>query len=123
LGQIPAARGYHRMNALHTLPPWAALLVGVLALAGAGLAFIGCLGLLRLQHFYQRMHAPTLGTTLGLYLLVAATTVFFAFLDGYGALRILLVASSIVVTAPITFLLLVRAARTRDAIAAAPPRR
>src|SRR5699024_9364012 len=101
---------------------WVALVVGILALAGAVLAFIGCLGLLRLQHFYQRVHAPTLGTTLGLYLLVAAATVFFACHDGYAALRLLLVAGSIVVTAPITLLLLVQAARTRDAIAATPPR-
>ena len=53
------------MNHLELLPPWAAVAVAVLALAGAALSFIGSLGLLRLGNFYQRVHAPTLATTMG----------------------------------------------------------
>ena len=47
------------------LPAWAALLTAFCVLGGAGLTLIGCLGLLRLDNFYRRVHAPTLGTTLG----------------------------------------------------------
>ena len=47
------------------LPAWAALVVAVLLLLGAGTTLVGSLGLLRLKTFYERVHAPTLGTTLG----------------------------------------------------------
>ncbi len=47
------------------LPAWAALLTALFVVVGAGLALIGSVGLLRLPSFYQRIHAPTLGTTLG----------------------------------------------------------
>jgi len=46
------------VSALWTIPTAAFLL------AGAALALIGSLGLLRLRGFYERVHAPTLGTTL-----------------------------------------------------------
>ena len=38
---------------------------GVLVVLGALLAFSGSLGLLRLKTFYERVHPPTMGTTLG----------------------------------------------------------
>ena len=41
---------------------WAA---GVLIVSGALLVFTGALGLLRLKTFYERIHPPTMGTTLG----------------------------------------------------------
>ena len=47
------------------LPAWAALLTALFVIAGASLTLIGSLGLLRLGNFFQRVHAPTLGTTLG----------------------------------------------------------
>ena len=37
----------------------------LLVLAGAIAAFVGSLGLLRLPTFFERVHAPTMGTTLG----------------------------------------------------------
>ena len=48
------------------LPTWAALLTSLFLLLGAVLTLIGSLGLLRLGSFYDRIHAPTLGTTLGI---------------------------------------------------------
>ena len=53
------------MNPAIGLPAWAALLTALLVLLGAGLTLIGAVGLLRMKTFYQRVHAPTLGTTLG----------------------------------------------------------
>ena len=61
------------MSHLDALPPWAAILVAVLVLLGALLAFVGSLGLLRLKNFYKRVHAPTLGTTLGTFFMLAAS--------------------------------------------------
>ena len=54
------------MISLHDLPVWAALLTALLILIGSSLALIGSLGLLRLKSFYERVHAPTLGATLGM---------------------------------------------------------
>jgi multicomponent K+:H+ antiporter subunit G len=59
------------------LPAWAALLTALLVLLGAGLALTGSLGLLRLGSFYERVHAPTLGATLGTGCIVAASILCF----------------------------------------------
>jgi multicomponent K+:H+ antiporter subunit G len=96
------------------LPAWAALPVAVLLLAGAGLTFIGSLGLLRLPTFYQRVHAPTLGATLGTGCVLVASMVFFSALQTRPVLHEALIAVFVTVTTPVTLLLLVRAALYRD---------
>ena len=48
-----------------TLPPLLAVMVALLVVFGAALALIGSVGLLRLKTFYERIHPPTMGTTLG----------------------------------------------------------
>ena len=96
------------------LPAWAALAVAALLLAGAGLAFIGSLGLLRLRTFYQRVHAPTLGTTLGIGCVLVASMLFFSVLQARPVLHEVLIAAFVTVTTPVTLLLLVRAALYRD---------
>lgn len=102
------------MNPLQTLPAWGALLIGILVLASAVLALVGSLGLLRLSNFYRRVHAPTLTTTLGLYLMLAGAMLFYYLSQGHLAVHLILIGASIVVTAPITLMLLVRAALARD---------
>lgn len=102
------------MNALAALPPWAALAIGALVLAGALLACIGCVGLLRLDNFYERVHAPTLGTTLGMALVVAGAIVYFSLQQGRPAVHLILLAAGVSVTTPIGLMLLVRAALARD---------
>lgn len=102
------------MNPLQALPPWAALLVGALVLAGALLACIGSLGLLRLDTFYRRVHAPTLGTTLGLFLILVGTLVFFSLQQGRPVLHVIVLGACVTLTTPITLMLLVRAAFKRD---------
>jgi multicomponent K+:H+ antiporter subunit G len=69
------------------LPVWAACLVVGLALAGAAVSFVGALGLVRLSHFYERVHAPSLCATLGLFLVVAASSLFFSIAEGRVVLR------------------------------------
>src|SRR5690606_36929491 len=65
-GEVPDARGGHRMTTLQDLPGWAALLTSALILLGSALTLIGSFGLLRMKSFYERVHAPTLGATLGM---------------------------------------------------------
>src|SRR3546814_5667765 len=62
------------------IPVWAALLTALFVLAGATLTLIGCLGLLRLDSFYQRIHAPTLGSTLGTGGVLIGSMIFFTVL-------------------------------------------
>jgi multicomponent K+:H+ antiporter subunit G len=102
------------VNALAAMPPWVALVVGVLVFAGALLACIGSAGLLRLTTFYRRVHAPTLGTTLGMYLVLAGTIVFFWAGEGRPALHLILIGVCVSITTPISLMLLARAALERD---------
>ena len=102
------------MKPVQDLPAWAALPVALLVLAGAGLALPGSFGLLRFGSFYERMHAPTLGTTLGIGCILAAWTLFFSVLQARLVLHALLIAALTVVTTPVTLMLLARAALYRD---------
>lgn len=96
------------------LPGWAALIVGLLVLAGAGTTLVGSVGLLRLKNFYDRVHAPTLGSTLGMWLIVLASIVCLSVLRGRLSVHELLIALFITVTAPVGFMLLARSALYRD---------
>ena len=104
------------------LPDWAALLTTVFVLAGASLTLIGSLGLLRLGHFYQRLHAPTLGTTLGTGGILIGSMIFFSAVATRPILHEILIAVFVTVTTPVTFILLVSATRhRRDVSPPSPP--
>lgn len=96
------------------LPAWAGVVVGLLALAGAALSFLGAIGLCSFKTFYERVHAPTLGATLGMALIVAASILFFTFVEGRFMPRELLIGLFLTVTTPVTLILLARAALFRD---------
>ncbi|MCC7080848.1 MAG: cation:proton antiporter [Burkholderiales bacterium] len=96
------------------IPALSALVTALLVLAGAALALIGSIGLLRLKTFYERVHAPTMGTTLGMGLVLIASTVLFSVLESRPVLHEMLIAAFMTLTTPVTFLLLVRAARRRQ---------
>ena len=99
---------------LAELPLAVAALTALLVLAGAALTLIGSLGLLRLKTFYERVHAPTLGTTLGTGLVLIASIVLFSALESRPVLHEILIGVFMTVTTPVTFMLLVRAAVQRD---------
>lgn len=96
------------------VPVWAQWVVAILILTGAALTLIGCVGLLRLTSFFQRIHAPTLGNTLGTWFTVAASMLFFSMLQSRPVLHEILIGCFIFITAPVTSVLLVRAAIFRD---------
>ena len=97
-----------------TLPSLVAVLVGLLVVLGAGLALIGSLGLLRLPTFYQRVHPPTMGTTLGVAFTLVAWILSFSVIESRPALQPIVIAVFAIVTTPVTYVLLVRAAVHRD---------
>lgn len=102
------------MTAIAELPAWATLLTSVFVLLGAGLTLTGTLGLLRLGSFYERVHAPTLGTTLGTGCVLIASMIFFSVLQGRPVVHEILIAIFLTLTTPVTLMLLVRAALFRD---------
>ena len=96
------------------LPLWAAILVTAFAVGGSALTLLGTLGLVRLGTFYERVHAPTLGATLGMALILLASIVYFTVVDGRFMPRELLIGLFQTVTTPVTLILLARAALFRD---------
>ena len=96
------------------LPLWAAIVVAFFLLVGASLTLIGAIGLLRLPTFYERIHAPTLGTSWGIGCIMIASMVFFSVSSRGLVLHEILVGIFVTVTTPVTFMLLARAALYRD---------
>jgi multicomponent K+:H+ antiporter subunit G len=108
------------MNAAGTLPAWAALMTALLALVGAAVTLIGSLGLLRLGNFYARVHAPTLGTTLGAGSILAGSALCFSVLEARPVVHEILIAVFVTLTTPVTLMLVVRAALYRDRTEGSP---
>lgn len=102
------------MTRFEALPLWVAVVVAVLVILGSTLAFLGAVGLVSLRTFYQRLHAPTLGTTLGVASLAAASSLLFSFLGGRVVLHEVVIVILVIVTTPVTLITLGRAALRRD---------
>ncbi|MFD1747434.1 monovalent cation/H(+) antiporter subunit G [Rhizobium helianthi] len=104
------------MQSVADLPLWAALLVAFFLLLGAVLTLIGSIGLLRLPTFYERLHAPTLGTSWGVGGTMLASAIYFSIASTRPVLHEILIGVFVTVTTPITFMLLARAALHRDRV-------
>lgn len=96
------------------LPAWAEVVIALFVLTGASLTLIGAIGLVRLGTFYERVHAPTLGTTLGIGCLLLASMLFFSLVQGSLVLHEVLITVFMVLTMPVSTMLLTRAALYRD---------
>lgn len=96
------------------IPLWAAIAVAFFLLLGSGLALIGTIGFVRLRNFYERLHAPTLGTSWGTGGIVMASIIYFTVTGGRLAVHELLIGLFVTLTTPVTLMLLARAALHRD---------
>jgi len=101
-------------------PQWLDALTAGLVVAGALAALIGSFGLLRLGKFFQRVHAPTLGATVGIWSLTLAMVAQMSFVGGQPYVHAFLVAIFIALTAPVTTVLLMRAALFRARLRGEP---
>jgi multicomponent K+:H+ antiporter subunit G len=99
------------------VPPVVDALIAGLALAGALAALIGSYGLVSLRSFFQRVHAPTLGSTLGTWSLALATALQLSFLREQVFVHALLVPALIALTSPVSTIFLMRAATFRRRVA------
>ncbi len=98
-------------------------IVALLLLASGGVALTAALGLWRLPDFFLRMHAPALASTLGAWLVSFASIVYFSSRDDGLALHVWLIIIVLSITAPVTTIVLARAAlfRRRQAGDPLPP--
>ncbi|HET6538165.1 MAG TPA: monovalent cation/H(+) antiporter subunit G [Sphingopyxis sp.] len=99
------------------LPIWAALLVGILLLSGAAVTLIGTIGLVTLKSYYERVHAPTLGATVGAMLILSASIICFSVMQSRPVVHEVLIFIFITITTPVTLMLITRATIYRDRIA------
>jgi multicomponent K+:H+ antiporter subunit G len=95
------------------LPAWADLLASILMMSGALLTLIGSFGLLRLPNLFARIHAPTLGNTLGLGCVLLASILVASIQAERLVFQEVLITLFVVATSPITTILLVRAGMYR----------
>jgi multicomponent K+:H+ antiporter subunit G len=102
--------------AFENLPAWAAYLTAFCVFMGAFLTLTGSVGLLRLKSFYERLHAPTLGSTLGTGFILVASMICFSVLRQRLSVHEILIAVFLTVTTPVGFMLLGRAALYRDRV-------
>ncbi len=96
------------------VPLWAALPAALLLVCGGLLTLLGSLGLLRLNTFYARLHAPTMGNTLGAGCVLLASILSSSALAGRPVIHEVLITLFILLTSPVTTMLLMRAAMLRS---------
>ena len=95
-------------------------LVAGLLLAGGAFALIGSFGLARLSDFYMRLHGPTKATTLGVGCILIASSLHLSLRGPTLSLHELLITLFLLISAPVSAHLLVKAALHLD-LRAKPP--
>lgn len=103
------------MSHLAQVPLWAAILVSVLVTLGSGLTLLGTIGLVQLSSFYDRIHAPTLGTSWGTLGIMLASALLFSVTGTRIAVHELIIGVLVMTTTPATMMILGRAALFRGA--------
>lgn len=98
---------------LENVPLWAALPASLLLVIGSLFALIGAAGLLRMRDFLTRFHTPALGTSLGTLCVLGASVLVFSAVGGRPVVHEILIYVFLLMTAPVTAMLLVRAALYR----------
>ncbi|RZJ04510.1 MAG: monovalent cation/H(+) antiporter subunit G [Rubrivivax sp.] len=89
------------------------LIVAALLLASACLVLTAALGLWRLPDFFLRMHAPALASTLAAWLVAAGSIVHFSARGAGLSLQAWIIIVLLSITAPVTTVVLARAALFR----------
>jgi multicomponent K+:H+ antiporter subunit G len=92
------------------IPLWAGIPASILLVAGGLLALVGSAGLLRFNNFFCRIHAPTLGNTLGAGCVLVASMLVFSALQQRPVVHEVLITLLLFITSPVTAMLLIRAA-------------
>ena len=99
---------------MNSLPLWASIPATLLLIVSGVLTLSGSLGQLRFKRFYSRMHAPTLGNTLGITFVLCASALVSSALQQRPVIHELLITFFLIVTSPITAIVLMQAGVRRD---------
>lgn len=102
------------MNPLDSVPIWLAVPIAILVVVGSTLPLIGAYGFVRLRNFYDRLHAPALGTSWGSFAIVLASIMLASYLQNRPIIHEIVVGLGMLVTVPVVLMLLGRAALHRD---------
>jgi multicomponent K+:H+ antiporter subunit G len=102
------------MTPLDDLPLWLAVPVMFFLIIGSTLTMLGAFGLLHLRSFYDRIHAPTLGTSWGTAAILLASILAYSWTESRLAHHEVVIGIFVMVTTPVTLMLLGRAALLRD---------
>jgi multicomponent K+:H+ antiporter subunit G len=101
------------MNA-SSLPLWVTIPGTVLVVLGGLTTLVGSLGLLRLPNFFARMHGPSMTNTVGAGSILIASMLTSSALAGRPSLHELLITLSVLMSAPVTSIVLLQAALYRN---------
>ena len=96
------------------IPLWAGIPASILLVAGGLLALVGSAGLLRFNNFFCRIHAPTLGNTMGAGCVLVASILVFSALQQRPVVHEILIMLLLFISSPVTAMLLMRAAVYRS---------
>lgn len=102
------------MTQLDGLPLWLALPVAALVVLGSTLTVLGAFGLWHLKSFYDRIHAPTLGTSWGTAAILLSSILAYSRVQERLIMHEIVIGALVMVTTPVTLMLLGRAALHRD---------
>lgn len=92
------------------IPLWASIPASILLVMGGVIALIGSVGLLRFRNFVSRIHAPTLGNTMGCACVLIASMLVFSSIHQRFVIHEILITLLLFITSPVTAMLLMRAA-------------
>lgn len=93
---------------------WVAIPAATLLVISGIVTLTGSLGLLRLKHFYSRIHAPTLGNTLGVFCMLISMVLLFTTLSSRPFLHPFIITVLLIISTPVTAIFLMRAAIKRE---------
>ena len=102
------------MTHLQAIPLWLAVPIALLLIFGSVLTLLGTIGLARLHSFYDRLHTPTLGTSWGVASIALSSMLLFSWLGGRLVVHEAVIAIFVMITTPVTLMMLGRAALHRD---------
>lgn len=97
------------------IPLWIEIIASILIVLSGIVTLIGNIGLVKLKYFRRRIHAPTLGNSLGLWFLMAASILISFVLGDRLFFHEMLVVIFIFMTSPISWTLLMRSYVLREA--------
>ena len=82
----------------------------ILLLAGAFITFLSTVGLFRFSNFFDRSHSTTLASSLGPFFILSASVIFFSLTRQRLVIHEVLIMFFIIITTPVTLMMLGRAA-------------